>query len=79
MIVRDVDKKELKSTKDTEVKVYGFQRCQEWATLNLGSDASLVNPTVRYNGMWTPAFPSFSYMLYTLILGCTSSPRIVTA
>ncbi len=51
MIVRDVDKKELKSTKDTEVKVYGFQRCQEWATLNLGSDASLVNPTVRYNGM----------------------------
>ncbi len=51
MIARDVDEKELKSTKDTEVKVYGVQRCQEWATLNLGSDASSVNPRVGYNGM----------------------------
>jgi hypothetical protein len=51
MIARDVDEKELKSTKDTEVKVYVVQRCQEWAALRLGSDASSVNPKVGYNGM----------------------------
>lgn len=66
MIVRDVDEKELESTKDKEVKVYGVQRCQEWATLNLGSNAPSVNPIVGYNGMRTSPFPFSTYAISTL-------------
>ncbi len=54
--VEDIDEQKLKSTKDSKVKVYGVQRCQEWATLNLDSGANSVNPRAGYNGMIN--FPS---------------------